>query len=123
VGNAVMPGSGDLISLIILAALGAWGHLRSYKAGQTVATQTATAQALVQEMETVLAVVGKLPNGQTIVPALTKFLNDHQSETGVVQNVLDVIKNDLNNQQAQGAATEIQTLIASLNQATGTTPK
>jgi hypothetical protein len=105
--NMFYPGAGGLVSMGILAILGAWGHLRGNKNGNT-------AVAISQEVETIRNFVKMLPNGQSYDDALTRFMQDHQLETGVVQNVLGILQNKINNEDARTAAKEIADTLGAL---------
>ena len=122
VANAAIPGAGSLISMGILAALGIWGHLRSYKLSNTVATTTATNQATTQEIETLLEFIGALPNGSTYVSTVTSFLQAHQAEAGVINQVVTLLQNDVSNPDAKVAAQEIINTINGLTTATAPVP-
>ena len=118
IGNAVLPGAGDAIALGLLALVGFWGHLRSYKASKTVATQTATSAALAQEIETVREFIKTLPSGTKYDQVITGFLQDNQVSVGVAQQVLDLLRTEVSNPEAKVAAGELQNIIAAITKPT-----
>lgn len=107
IGNAVLPGIGDAVSMGVLALVGLWGHLRSYKGGKTLATQQATSAALVQEVQTIRNFIKTIPSGAKYDTAITAWLQKHQVETGSATQVLQLIRDDVSDPHAQIAANEI----------------
>ena len=96
-----------MVTMGLLALLGAWGHLRSYKAGNT-------ASAIAQEVETLREFIQALPNGTKYDTAITSWLQNHQMETGVAQQVVGILANSVSNPDAKVAANEIANTLASL---------
>lgn len=103
--NAILPGSGDMITMGILALLGIWGHARSYKKGTVNDT-------LAQEVESIREFIKTLPSGTNYDNAITSWLQSHQVESGVAQQVLNVLANSVSNPEAVAAAKEISATIA-----------
>jgi hypothetical protein len=98
--NTVIPGSGAAVTAGAGLLLTLWGWFRSYKRGQTNT-------ALSQEMETVLEFINALPNGGKYYSAVIQFLKDHQSEAGVVTQVIGLLKNEVSNPDAKVAAQQV----------------
>jgi hypothetical protein len=105
--STLYPGIGGLVSMGILAALGGWAQLRGNK-------QANTSVALSQEIETVRNFIKMLPNGTQYDNALTQFMQTHQLEAGVVQNVLSILNNKIKNEDARTAANEISDALGAL---------
>jgi hypothetical protein len=105
--NVAAPGIGSIVSMAILALLGGWGYLRGNKQGNT-------ANALAQEIEAVRAFIKTLPNGTQLDTGITQFLQAHQLEAGVVQQVMDMLQKNVSNPDAQAAAKEISATVAAL---------
>lgn len=113
--NYVIPGSKGIATLGATLVLGLLGHLRSYKRGQTN-------NAMGQEVETMLEFLNALPNGSSYYNAIVSFLQSHQAEAGVTQEVLALLRDKISNPDAKIAAQEIIDAINGLPQGTGTTP-
>lgn len=99
--NTFLPGVGGIASSGLLALLGLWAQLRSSKRGQTNST-------LAQEIETIREFIKSLPSGAKYDQAITAFLQTHQLESGVAQQVLGILQNQVDNQEAKTALQEIQ---------------
>jgi len=112
--NTFFPGVGSMASSGILALLALWGHLRSTKS-------TNTATSLAQEVETIREFIQTLPNGAAYDNALVQFLQQHQMETGVAEQVLSLLAKEVSNPDAKVAVTEIQQTLTTLAQSTTTT--
>lgn len=110
--NTFFPGAGSIISTGLVALLGAWAQLRSSK-------RKSTAIALAQEIETVRQFIKTLPNGTNYDVAITKFLQDHQIEAGVIDQVLAVLGSHVNSDEAKGAVNFIDDAV----KAASTPPK
>jgi hypothetical protein len=102
--NYFFPGAGPIGTTGVLALLAAWAQLRSGKRQQT-------ASALTQQMETVLEFIKTLPNGAGYKEAITGFLQKHQMEAGVADQVLSLIENQVSNKDAKAAVEEIKNSI------------
>lgn len=103
--NYFLPGTGSMVGAGILAALGAWAQLRSGK-------RQDTSIALAQEVETIREFVKTLPAGAQYDAAITSFLKSHQMEAGVATQVLTLLENEVNNDEAKGAIEEIKGTLA-----------
>lgn len=109
-GNAVAPftaGWGSIISGALVGLYGLWAHLRSTKKGDT-------AQALTEEIEAVRDFILTLPQGAQIDTAVTKFMQQHQTESGVAQEVLKLIEGNTNDPTVVGVAAQLQAAINAL---------
>lgn len=109
-GTAVAPftaGWGSIISGALVGLYGVWAHLRSTKKGTT-------AEVLTQEIEAVRDFILTLPQGTKIDAAVTKFMQQHQTESGVAQEVMKLIKDNTNDPTVVGVATQLQTAINDL---------
>lgn len=99
-------GAGGITTTAVSALLALWGYLRSSK-------NYATAANTAQLVEVLRQFVKSLPNGAAYDAALTQFMTQHQSEAGVLANVVQILANDVSNPDAKVAAAS---LIASLRQ-------
>lgn len=102
--NTFAPGVGSAVTMGLLALLGAWGHLRSAK-------NSTTAGTLAQEVETLREFIQALPNGTAYDTAITGWLQQHQLEAGVAQQVLGLLNNTVDNPAAKAAVTEISSTL------------
>lgn len=118
IGNSIAPGAGTLAGLGISAILGFWGWLRSYKSGSQ---QSAAANALSQEVETLLEFVQSLPNGSAYTMAITAWLQQHQVQTGAASTILNILENEVSNPDAKAAVASIITSLNTLGTALPTT--
>lgn len=99
--NTFFPGAGPAVTYGILGLLGLWGAARSTKNGQTAAT-------IAQEVETLRSFIQTLPNGTAYDTAIVGWLQSHQVEAGVADQVLGLLNNKVSNPDAQAAVTEIK---------------
>lgn len=110
-GNLAMPGVGTLASNAVLLALGIWAQWRSTK-------RQATSVTLTQEIEAVREFIKTLPQGVKYYTAITKFLQDHQVEAGVAQQVIDILTKEklttAASADAKANATDIQATVTKL---------
>jgi uncharacterized protein YukE len=106
--NTFFPGIGGLVSTGLTALVGLWGYIRSSKNYNTGA-------ALAQEVQTIRQFVQGLPNGATYDAAFTQFLQAHQADANVLNQVVNLINNEVSNSDAQVAAQQIQQTIAALS--------
>jgi hypothetical protein len=109
IGNSIAPGVGTLAGLGLSALVGFWGWLRSYKTGSQ---QIVAANALSQEVETLLEFVQALPNGSAYNTAITAWLQAHQVQTGAAWTILNIMENEVSNPDAKAA---VASILASLN--------
>lgn len=110
VGN--LFGVGGLVGTGLAGLLALWARIRS---GQNYATAANTAQVV----ETMRSFIQQLPNGASYDAALVQWMQAHQAEAGVLQNVISLLQNTVNKGDAQEAARQIKDLIAALQ---GTVP-
>lgn len=101
VSNIAIPGSGGIITAGVMAVLGIWAQWRSVK-------RQATSVTLVQQLETVREFIKTLPSGEKYDDAITRWLSDHQVETGVAKQVIDILTKETSTDQARGAAIDIK---------------
>jgi hypothetical protein len=109
-GTAVAPftaGWGSIVSGALVGLYGLWAHLRSTKKGDT-------ALALTQEIEALRDFVLTLPQGTKIDAAVTQFMQQHQTESGVAQEVLKLIKDNTGDPTVVGVAAQLQNAINDL---------
>jgi hypothetical protein len=111
IGNSIAPGVGTLAGLGLSALVGFWGWLRSYKSGSQ---QTVAANALSQEVETLLEFVQALPNGAAYNTAITSWLQSHQVQTGAASTILNMLENEVSNPDAKAAVASILTSLNTL---------
>lgn len=90
-------GIGTMVSSGLIMLYGLWAHLRSNKEGNT-------STALAQEIETIREFILTLPSGTKIDQAVTQFMQQHQVEAGVAQNVLGILAKNVSNNDAVAAA-------------------
>jgi hypothetical protein len=107
-GAALIPGYGTIASGAIGAAAALWAWFRSSKNKQVGVT-------LAQSVETIREFIKTLPNGSNYDSALTAWLQQHQVETGTVNDVLSVLENEVSNKDAVEAAQQLRATIAALN--------
>jgi len=113
VGNFVVPGTGGLITSGLLAALSiflGWRN-RSMAGKNTVLSQSAG--VLAQIIETGREIMSKTPQGQSAADAFTRWLVAHQAETDTISAISQIVKDNVNNNEAQAAANQIIALINS----------
>lgn len=113
-GSAVAPftaGWGWIISGALVGLYGLWAHLRSTKS-------TATSSALTQEIEAIRTYILTLPQGTKIDAAVTQFMQQHQVEAGVANQVLSLIKGFSSDSTVAGVATQLQDAINALTKPT-----
>lgn len=106
--NTFAPGVGGLVSSLLIGGLGVWARMRSYKKSGTVLAQNI--EAIREFIKT------SVPDGQVYDQALVKFMKEHQTEAGAVNNVMLLLQKYVRNKDAKEGAQEIQGLINSLKQ-------
>lgn len=114
VGTATSPftaGWGTLISGALIGLYGLWAKLRSTK-------MTATSSALAQEVEAIRSFILTLPQGTKVDAAVTQFMQQHQVESGVASEVLNLIKGYSSNTTVTGIAANLQDAITTLTKTT-----
>lgn len=110
VGN--LFGAGGLVSTALAGVFGIWASIRSSRRYDTAAV-------LAQNVQQLRAFVQALPNGATYDTALTNFMQTHQADAGVLNQVLTLIQSEVKNSDAQFAA---QSVIATINALSQTPP-
>ena len=111
IGNAVMPGTGSLISGGLLALLSIFlGYRNRAMSGKNDALSQA-AGVLAQTIETGRELMSSTPQGQKAADAFTQWMISHQLDAGVITQVTQIVKDSVNNQEAQKAADQILALI------------
>lgn len=109
-------GAGGVVSTGIMGLFSIWGYLRSKK-------NYVTAANLAQTVETVREFVKALPNGAAYDTALVQFMQTHQAESGVLNQVLALLQREVSNPDAKIAADHILKLLNSLQGLTSPVPQ
>ena len=110
--NVLFPGVGSIVTNGILALLGAWGYARSSKLGNTTS-------ALTQEIEVARNLLQSIPGqGPALDAAFVNFIQSHQADAGVLQQVMTTIAAEVSNKDASTAASQIAQTVAALTSAT-----
>lgn len=104
IANLLAPGSGTLVGLIIGGLGSMYSAIRSRRKGQVSA-------GLVQAIQVARQILLQSPQGQDADREFTRWLMKHQTETGVMTEVLKLIQRNVNNNDAQAIAVEILELI------------
>ncbi len=118
VGDASGPftaGIGTLVGGGLALLYGIWGQLRSTKL-------KGTASALTTEIEAVRDYILTLPQGVKIDAAVTQFMQQHQVETGVANQVMKLIEGNTNDPTVVGVSQSLQAAIAALTAPTPPKP-
>lgn len=105
VGGLVGTGLGALFSLYA----GIRGR-RSYNAAADTA----------QVVETVRQFIKNLPNGQVYDSALVQWMQAHQAEAGVLNDVVAILQREVSNADAKDAAAKVMDTITALRNLPGT---
>ena len=114
--NMLFPGVGSIATNAVLALLGAWGYARSSKLGNTTS-------ALTQEIEVARQLLQSIPgNGSALDAAFVNFIQSHQADAGVLQQVMNTIAAEVSNKDASTAASQIAQTVAALTGATSSPP-
>lgn len=100
-------GWGTIAAGALSLLYGMWAHLRSTKTGNT-------ALVLTQQIEAIRDFILTLPQGAKIDTAVTQFIQQHQVEAGVAQEVLKLIKDNTGDPTAAGLAAQLQAAINDL---------
>lgn len=109
-----IPVYGALASTLLGVIGSVWGWLRSTKNRQTAANT-------MQVVETMRSFIQALPNGANYDNALVQWMQAHQAQAGVLDNVLSLLANEVSNPDAQFAANSVIATINGLS-ATPTIP-
>lgn len=113
--NMIFPGIGSIASNAVLALLGLWGYLRSSKLGDT-------SSALVQEIQVARQLLQSVPNGAALDNQFVTWIQAHQADGNVLNQVMNLIASEVSNKDASTAASQIAQTVAALTSAT-TPPK
>lgn len=105
--NTFAPGMGTIAGYALLALIGGWGYLRGSK-------RQDTSIALSQEIEALREFIKSLPQGAKFDEAITAWLQQHQVDAGVTDQVLALLKSEVSNPDAQAALKEIQTALTAM---------
>lgn len=100
-------GAGGIATTAIGALFSIWGLVRSKK-------NYGTAAQLAQTIETLRTFVQQLPNGPAYDTALVQWMQQHQAETGTINQIIGLLANEVSNPDAQVAAEHIRAAIAAL---------
>lgn len=100
-------GMGPLFTAGAGLIFGAWRWVRGRKALMTAAN-------MAQSVETVREFVKALPNGQVYDNELVNWMQKHQAEGGVLNDVLSLLQRNVNNPDAKIAAKQVQDTISAL---------
>lgn len=106
VGN--LFGAGGLVSTALAGIFSAWAWVRSSK-------RQAMAINLAQTIETVRSFIRQLPSGETYDTALIQWMQAHQADAGVLQQVMTLLAREVSNPDARVAAEQIREAITALN--------
>ena len=88
--NAFAPGAGGLISGGLLAFLGLWGKLRSYK--KKAGDSDKTAGVLAQNIEAIRVFIRQaIPNGTKYDDAIVGFIMKEQDKAQAIASVSDIL--------------------------------
>jgi len=109
IGTAVgnLFGVGGLVGTGLGALFSLWGWVRSSKKGQTAVT-------LAESIETMRMFIRQLPNGSVMDNELVNWMQAHQAETGVLNEVMALLSKYVDAGDAQAAAQQVQAVINSL---------
>lgn len=102
IGRAVGSpfGVGELVGMGLAALFGLYGTLRSRKANKTAAV-------LAQIIETGRAVLQSTPQGQQLDERWVQWMQRHQAEAGVMQEVIALLAKVVDTDSAKGVATDL----------------
>ena len=102
-----MFGVGGLVTTVLGGLCSAYLGFRNRQMSGDNSAITQTAGVLTQNIETLMEVLNKTPQGQAIMPMLKNYLVQHQSEAGVVQQVGALVEQFVQNPAAKASADEI----------------
>jgi hypothetical protein len=110
-GAAGIPFLGSVSGMGVGLILTIWGWFRSSKRASAGA---ATAATLAQIIETTRELLKQIPDGAKYDTALVKFMQQHQTDAGTILQIANLLKSQVNNDQAQGAANQIIAAVKAL---------
>lgn len=109
VGNIVAPGVGGPIAGAITGLLlTGYGWFRSSKRSATIAGN------LAQVVEASREVLKTVPNGNVYDAKMVEWMQNHQAEAGVLQDVIALLGKSVNNADAQVVAKQINDAVSAL---------
>jgi len=114
VGN--LFGVGGMTGTALGALFSLWGYWRSKKS-------LVTAGNIAQTVETMREFVKSLPNGATYDNELVNWMQAHQADAGVLNQVMTLLKTQVNNQDAKVAAQQVMDTINALKNLAPTPPQ
>ena len=97
-------GFGDIVKVALGGVFGLWGLWRSSKKAKTAAT-------LAQVIETGRRVLQQTPQGSEAEQAWRNWMISHQSEQGVIQDVVKLLQRNVDSAAAREAAAELVKLM------------
>jgi hypothetical protein len=106
VANLILPGSGGLVTTAIAGLAALWGGLRSRKLKKTAAVLAQGIEVYGEVTKATGAAGAKLDG------TVKSWLQQHQAETGVLTEVLDVIDQSVDNSDAKTAADAIRKFVS-----------
>ncbi len=110
-GNMVAPGFGGLVTSGVLGLLTLWfGYRNRQFAGKNDAL-TQSAGVLAQIIETGREVLATTPQGKDASNAFTSWMVSHQAETDTIATITKLVRDNVDNGEAQNAARKILELI------------
>jgi len=104
-------GVGGLVSTGLALLFGAWARSRSSRLYDT-------STSLAQTIETMRQFIQQLPNGTQYDTALVTWMQQHQAQTGVLAQVLQILKDDVDNPAAKLAAEQMMVALQRMSQPT-----
>jgi hypothetical protein len=108
IGNIASPGvGGPIASGIVGLGLALWAWVRGSK-------QSAVANNLGQAIEVARELIKSLPNGTAIDSTYTTWLQQHQSEAGVIPQVLDILDKTVDTPLAKQTADQLRAALAAI---------
>jgi hypothetical protein len=113
IGN--LFGVGGLVSTALAGLFGAWSQLRSSR-------RYSTAAVFAQNIEAIRTFIQQLPNGKAYDAALVSFLQGHQAEAGVTEQVMEILAKEVTNKDANFAASQIAATLQALGSQVPTPP-
>ncbi len=118
IANVVEPGSGTILGLAVGGLLALWREIRNRKLKGDNNILTDASIALTQIVETAREVLSKTPQGKEVADKLTSWMISHQSETGTISAISQIVKDNVSETNAQAAAAQILGLIGDTNKKT-----
>lgn len=114
--NAFAPGAGGLISGGLLAFLGLWGKLRSYK--KNADDKDKTAGVLAQNIEAIRVFIREaIPDGGKYDEAIVQFLMKEQDKVNAVSTVTDILGRYVKSHKTKADLLELRNALNSLKSA------